>query len=108
VAWTQLATGISQPILTNTSTNLANLKVRWISSLRTFLNDLDAKIGLDKDQFPPPQRQYDEQMMDKILWPDAFSDADINIINNCRLYLQAVTITELTTACGTRLDPFLM
>jgi hypothetical protein len=108
VAWTQLAGGISHPILTDTSTNLPHLKVRWISSLRTFLNGIDAKIELDKDQVPLPQRQYNEHIMDKILCPDAFSDADINIINNYRLYLQAVTIADLTTACGTRLDPFLM
>jgi hypothetical protein len=76
--------------------------------LHTFLNNIDAEIELDKDLVPLPQRQYNEHVIDKILSSKAFSNADINIINNCRLYLQAVTIANLSTACSTRLNPFLL
>ncbi len=108
LAWTQLAAGISQPILTDTKTNLPHLKVRWLSSLRTFLHSIEAEIELDRDHVPPLQRQYDEHIMDQILVAEAFSDTDINILNNCRMYLQAATIADLSTVCGTRLDPFLL
>jgi hypothetical protein len=108
LAWTQFVARTSQPILTDTKIKLPHLKVRWISSLRTFLNDINAEIELDKDQVPLPQRLYDEHVMDKILSSEGLFDADINIMNNCRLYLQAVTIADLSTACGTRLDPFLL
>jgi hypothetical protein len=54
LAWTQLAAGISQLIVTN-KTKLPHLKVRWLSSLQTFLHDIGVKIELDKDQVPLPQ-----------------------------------------------------
>jgi hypothetical protein len=39
---------------------------------------------------------------------DAFTTKEISRINNCKLYLKAVTIADLSTACGTRLDPYFL
>jgi hypothetical protein len=45
-------------------------------------------------------------MMDRILTNGPFTDKDIKRINNCRLYLLAITIADLSTVCGTQLNPF--
>jgi hypothetical protein len=56
LGWAQLMAGISQPILTNTTTPLPHLTVRWLKSLRTFLQFLEAEFELHQDQVPPIQR----------------------------------------------------
>jgi hypothetical protein len=108
LGWAQLMAGIYQPILTNTTTPLLHLTVCWSKSLRTFLQFLDAEIELHQDQVLPIQRQYDENVMDRILSSEAFTDKAIKQINNCQLFPQSVTISDLCTACGTRLDPFFL
>jgi hypothetical protein len=100
--------GISQPILTNTITPLQHLTVRWLKSLRTFLQFLEAEIELHQDQVPPIQGQYDEHVMDRILFSKALTGKEIKQINNCQLFLQSVTISDLCTACGIQLDPFFL
>jgi hypothetical protein len=82
--------------------------VRWLHSLRDFLKEINAEIEIDHDQVPQIQRQYDDHIMDKVLTENAFTSKEINRINNCRLYLQAVTIADICTACGTIFDPFFL
>jgi hypothetical protein len=39
---------------------------------------------------------------------DKVTNKEINRTNNRQLYLQAVTIADICTACGTRFDPFFL
>jgi TPP-dependent 2-oxoacid decarboxylase len=75
-----------------------NITVRWLSSLRTFLHSLNAEIELKQDQVPPLQHQRDKHVMDRILTTDAFTNKKFKQINNCRLFLQTITIADIGTA----------
>ena len=104
IAWAQLTVGVSYSILENTTPPLPHFESKWLHSLRTYLASLQAGIELDDPCIPAPQRQGDSYIMDYVLESKQFSVAEIRHINYCRLYLQAITISDLATAEGSELD----
>jgi hypothetical protein len=104
VAWLQLNTGVGFSLLDNVTTVIPHLATRWLPSLRTFLASINGTIQLDRTYVPPIQRVHDEYIMDTILWSEAFTIAQINILNYCRLYLQVVTVSDICQANGTHAD----
>jgi hypothetical protein len=78
---------------------------RWLSSLRTFLARIDGSIELEYSFLPPTQRAQDVYIMDMVLTSDNFTPKEICLLNYCKLYLQAVTLSDLCLANGTVLDP---
>jgi hypothetical protein len=105
VAWTQLHIGTSACFLTDTETPLPHLPGWWLRSLRTFLNRIDGSLELDSYFLPPPERHRDVYIMDMVLASDSFTKQEICRINYCRLFLQAVTLSDICLADGVHLDP---
>ena len=54
---------------------------------------------------PSLQRDNDRYIMTDIIQSGKFSPDEIRRINYCRLFLQAYTLSDITTAQGTRIDP---
>lgn len=104
VAWTQMTAGTSYSIFQRVYEDLPHMESKWLISMRTFMAQINASIDLDQTGVPPTQRQNDAHIMDMILESDRFTSAEIRRLNYCRLFLQAVTISDLTDATGTRLD----
>ncbi len=104
LSWFQLAVGVSFPILENTRQALPHLESRWLASLRIFLASQNASIHLLDPYIPHLQRIHDAYIMDAILQSNQFSPAQIRHLNYCRLYLQAVTISDITDVAGRSLD----
>ena len=104
LAWTQLSVGVSYPVLKHTQSNLPHMETKWITSLRNFLATIDVGILLDNPGIPPLQRQGDSFIMDHIINDGSFTAAEIRRLNYCRLYLQAVTVSDLTKTTGDVLD----
>ena len=105
LAWTQVSVGTSFPILETTSPPLPHMEVKWIASLRKFLASIKAGILLHDPGVPKVQRQGDSYIMDHILESQTFTPRQIRKLNYCRLYLQAITISDLTIPTGEALDP---
>jgi hypothetical protein len=105
VAWTQLHLGTSLPFLTDTATSLPHMPGRWLCSLRTFLTRINGSIKLDQSFLSPIQRKRDVYIMDMIIHRGTFSDNKIKLLNYCRLFLQAVTLSDICLADGVTLDP---
>jgi hypothetical protein len=99
-----MTTGVSQSILLDVHSAMPHLESKWIASLRQFLSKIDATIEVDDPGIPPPQRQHDSYLMDHILQSKKFTPAQFRRLNYCRLYLQAVTISDITTNAGLQLD----
>ena len=96
LAWAQLSIGVSYSILDRTETELPHMESKWMSSLRSFLSKVGASLVLDEPQIPELQREGDEYIMDLILRSQKYKPHEIRKLNYCRLYLQAVTISDLT------------
>ena len=108
IAWAQLGTGMSYSILAQVTISLPHLEAKWIASLREFLATISASILLDDPCIPPPQRENDKYLMDLIIQSGRYSTAQVQKLNYCRLYLQAVTLSDITKPNGHELDPCLL
>ena len=104
LSWTHMTVGTSQSILIDVHTAMPHLESKWLGSLRTFLSKIDAIIEVDDPGIQPPQRVDDFYLMDCILKSKQFKPAQIRRLNYCRLYLQAITLSDITTNTGLHLD----
>jgi hypothetical protein len=69
------------------------------------LKQIDGSIQIADLTIQPLQRERDYYIMDAAVTLPDFSPAVIRQINYCRLYLQILTISDMTNATGTRLAP---
>jgi hypothetical protein len=102
--WFQVQTRVSYPILQQVSSPLPQLEFKWIASLRAFLHSIGASIWVDNSGTSKLQRIHMVVLMDVIQSSACFSDREICQLNYCRLYLKAVTMSDITTVSGTSLD----
>ena len=72
--------------------------------MRDFMSMINATIELDDNGVPPSQWQDDHSILDLFLDSDRFTKAQIRRLNYFRLFLQAVTLSDLTDASDERLD----
>jgi hypothetical protein len=104
LGWFQFNAGVSYCILHNPSTLLPHLEGRWLVSLRDFLRGIHGSLNFADSQIQPAQRSNDVYIMDVAL-AATFSKPELRNINLCRLFYNALTLSDLTNATGTRLSP---
>jgi hypothetical protein len=78
---------------------------KWLRVLRNFLKSIGGQLRLDQTYVPPLQRAYDSYIMDHVMSSQLFTDKQVREINYCRLFLHAVTVSDITNASGSRLFP---
>jgi hypothetical protein len=103
--WAQFCAGIGQPILENTAISLPHLESEWISSLRTYLEDIKGKIQVDNPGIPTLSREHDQHLMEVAIQLKIFKPSHLRKINYCRLYLNVSTISDIANANGDMIDP---
>ena len=103
-AWAQYGIGTSVSFLTDVTTELPHMEARWLSSVRTYLCTLSCRIEMDKQYIPNIERIHDHHIMDMVIQSQQFIPKDIRLINYCRMYLQAVTLSDITDVTGKNLD----
>jgi exonuclease III len=104
LSWFQLAVGVSHSILEQPHALLPHLESKWLASLRTFMSINDITLQLDDPMIPPLQRVHDAHIMDIVLQSKKYTASEIRRINYCRLFLQAVTLSDLATVDGQYVD----
>ena len=104
VHWAQYAIGTGCSFLTDVTTDLPHMEVKWLQSLREYLKHVDGTIEIDADGVLPVQRANDFYIMDAIIQSGRFTPKEIRLLNYCRMYLQALTASDITTADGINLD----
>ncbi len=73
----------------------------WIKHTWDALHDTPLSLqGVDLAL--PPQREHDIHLMDAFIDCEPSSD-DLLTLQNCRLYLEAYSLADITTACGSRI-----
>ena len=106
LAWLHFSAGMSYSLLDRVDNKLPHLETKWIYSFRQFLASISASIHLDDPCIPQPQREHNQYLMDMmIIHSNCYSPAQIRKLNYCRLYLQAVTLADITKPNGSHLDP---
>jgi hypothetical protein len=85
--------------------SLPHFESKWLHSVRDFLRLIQGNLRLDRPSIPEIQRVNDSYIMDHILERGDFSSKEIQRINYCRLYYQAVTVSDISNASGTALAP---
>jgi hypothetical protein len=104
VSWSQMHTGVSWSIFLDVETPLPHFQEsHWLRSVRNFLKSIHGSFRLDHSYVPSIQRIHDSHIMDHVLSSGQFRPIEVRAINYCRLYLQAVTVSDITDATGTRL-----
>lgn len=104
LAWTNYSAGTSASVLEDVTTSLPHMEAKWLVSMRDYLIHARAWIEVDEDGSVPLEREHDDHIMDIILQLKEFKPAQIRMLNYCRMYLGAVTLSDLTTANGIYLD----
>jgi hypothetical protein len=105
ISWFQEQVGVSFFMLENPHRPLPHLESKWFASVRNFLHTIKAGISIYSLEVPQLQRQNDVYLMDVILEKGNFIAAEIRRLNYCRLYLGAITLSDITTVNGTLIDP---
>jgi hypothetical protein len=82
-----------------------HLEGSWIKQIHTFLKQIDGSLQIADLTIKPLQRERDYYIMDAVVPLSDFPPSAICQINYCRLYLQILTISDMTNATGTRLAP---
>jgi hypothetical protein len=81
-----------------------HLESKWLVSLRSYLASIKAHLYVDSPGVPPIEREKDTYIMDKAVHSGLFLPSELRRINYCRMFLQAVTILDLTKTEGYFLD----
>ena len=102
--YVQLISGMQYPIL-NKSTKTIFLKWTpscWIANFKQILNHIDGETRIENQWQPSLQRKKDVFLMEAY----AKFTNNINtlkILNNCRIHLKIITLSDITSADGTKL-----
>jgi len=104
VAWMQFIVGTGIPLLYDTHTLMPHLESQWIKSLRDFLARIQAKLDLAETFIPSIPREKDAFIMDLVLQSGTFTNKEVQRINYCRLYLQAMFLSDISTPSGRQVD----
>ena len=99
----QHMSGIGIPILEYPSIHLPHLEGIWLPSARQYLSEIDGSLTISNLTIQPLQRHGDRYIMELALESQAFSDVEIRQINYCRLFFQALTLSDICNARGTSL-----
>ena len=85
-------------------TALPLLESKWIASMLIFLAKHNLTIQLDKAHVPTPQRHNDEYVMDVLMASNHYTPAELRKLNYCRLFLNVITISDITKPSGKVID----
>jgi hypothetical protein len=105
VSWGNYSVGMSRCFLAEVHTPLPHLELKWFGSIRQYLQSIHSWIEVDESGIPELERVHDCYIMEVIIRSRKYTPAQIRRLNYCRLYLHAVTLSELTAVVGDRLDP---
>jgi hypothetical protein len=104
LGWFQFNACVSFCVIANPSPDIPYLEGYWLCSVRTFLALINGSLEFADNQIQPKQREGDTYLMDLAL-PSKLNPHKLRGINLCRLFFNALTLSDITNASGNRLSP---
>jgi hypothetical protein len=108
IQWIQVSIGTGKFFLQDVLTPLPHSESKWFMSLQEYLATIKGSLEVNIPVMPPLQRQGDFYLMDSVLSSNKFNNKEIRLNNYCRLYLQAITLSDVTLANGKHIDLSMM
>ena len=75
----------------------------WVQELVNAMRKYNIKLMRNNTQIPPIYRKNDQKLMDVINKKD-MSETERRHVNQCRLYLKIINISDMTHACRTKIN----
>ena len=97
----QLISGLCDPIMEDTATDLSFLESGWFLHCRERLNKLHATMWIEHQWTPPLRRWGDQSIMKAFTLIPGISKAQLRKANFCRLWMRVITIADMCNICGT-------
>ena len=97
----QYTAGVGYHILEHTAPILPQLEGVWMPTVRDYLQDIHGSLKIANLSIQPLQRHGDQYLMDMILAQSIFSPLEVQRLNYCRLYLRALSLSDICNAQGT-------
>ena len=104
LAWAQYNAGTGVPILEDTTTIIPHFESEYFASMRGYLASTASSLELQGNFVEPKQRDADDFLMTIALNSQKFKPAQLRRINYCRMYLNVLLVSDITTARGDYID----
>eukprot|EP00956_Cyclotella_meneghiniana_P015235 scaffold23138_cov41-Cyclotella_meneghiniana.AAC.5 len=101
----QLESGMTTPILDNTTPRLPYMEPGHIMHLRDRLRELDGSIVIEDIWYPTLQPEGDASIMGMLAQLPGISKRELEHAYQCRKYIKVITIAEMTSLCGRFIPP---
>jgi hypothetical protein len=105
LSWFQFCASVGNPVFLQPDWQLPHLEGHGLVCIRNFVAYIDAALELTKTHVKPLQRKGDKFLMDRTCNSGLFSPAKLKRLNYCRLYLNVLTLSDVTDAKGTQFAP---
>jgi hypothetical protein len=100
LSWWQMVVGVSYPLLGQTDKFVPFDAPHWLSSIREFLQSVEASIHIDNLHLPQPHRDSNVCIMDVIHDLPGLTRPQLRAFNRCRIFLGVHFLSEIVTADG--------
>ena len=107
MAWAQYTAGTGISILDDTTTTMPHLESEYLQSMRGYLSSTRSILELKEDFVVPKQREEDTFLMTITLESQKFKPAQLRRLNYCRMYLNVLLLSNITTAKGDYIEPLM-
>jgi hypothetical protein len=104
LSYVQLLTGTATFFLNKPYSNYTWLEWGWLTSLWSFVSNTQLSFDMPSHWVPMLPRRHDLYLMDYFI-ALRLPDAVLLTLNACRVYLQAITLSDITSADGTYILP---
>jgi len=100
----QLLSGSGTFILNQDQKNYRWVEQGWLTSIWAFINSSNLQLVYPNQWVPTLPRQHDKYLME-FFRSLHLPHTTIEQLNRCRLYLQVVTVSDISSACGKYILP---
>jgi hypothetical protein len=76
----------------------------WLLSFWKFLSKINLKVQLQDQWLPSVTREHDIALMDFFI-TQGYKNSQLGRLNRCRIYLQVITLADITSASGSNIIP---
>ena len=105
LGWWQAQTGAPFPLLQYPSRPCLHQEGSWLRYTRDFLAEIEGSIETSFHYHHRPLRSNDVSIMDAFCTSKRYGRRRLLQLNYCRLHLQVMFLSEITSACGRHLIP---